>query len=216
VGEVVGVVAGHTHFDHALDVPAVAERFGCRAFGSRSLVRLMTAHRLEQQAALARANERVELGPFAVTFVPSRHSRVVLGLRVPMDGDIDARDARALHPRAYRCGQVWAFLIEVAGARLYHQGSADLVDDEVPRGGVDVFLSGVAGREFTAGYWGRILRPLDPGQVVVCHHDDFFRPLDAPLAFAPNVRLANVREEIAAVGRDVVVSALPRFDCPGG
>src|SRR5690606_37009101 len=27
------VLVGHTHFDHALDVPLVAERFGCKAYG---------------------------------------------------------------------------------------------------------------------------------------------------------------------------------------
>jgi hypothetical protein len=45
----------------------------------------------------------------------------------------------------------------------------------------------------------------------LCHHDDFFRPLDAPFAFAPSVRVAAVPGEIAAVGRDIGVSALPRI-----
>ncbi|HXJ67229.1 MAG TPA: MBL fold metallo-hydrolase [Actinomycetota bacterium] len=210
-GEVVGVVAGHTHFDHAIDVPAVAERLGCPAFGSRSLVRLMAAHGLEDRAALVEAGERRELGPFAVTFVPSRHSRIVLGRRVPMDGDIDVRSAAGLSARAYRCGQVWALLIEVAGARLYHQGSADLVDDEVPGGGVDLFLAGIAGREFTPDYWGRILPRLDPAQVVISHHDDFFAGLGEPFGFVPNVRVAAVPDEVAGVARDVVVAALPRI-----
>ncbi len=210
-GIVVGVVAGHTHFDHALDVPAVAERFGCRAYGGRSLVRLMAAHRLESQAEEVEPGQRVEIGPFAVTFVPSRHSRIVLGRRVPMNGDIAVRDAGGLHARAYRCGQVWGFLIEVAGVRLYHQGSADLVDEEVPGGGVDVFLAGVAGREFTRDYWRRILGPLDPAQVVICHHDDFFRRLGEPVALAPDVRVAALPAEVAAVTRDAVVLALPRI-----
>jgi L-ascorbate metabolism protein UlaG (beta-lactamase superfamily) len=211
-GEVVGVLAGHTHFDHVLDVPAVARQFGCRAYGSRSLVRLMSVHGQEAQADEVRPGDRIELGPFAVTFVPSRHSKIVLGLRVPMDGDIAASDATALHARAYRCGQVWAFLIEVAGERIYHQGSADLVDDAVPEGGVDMFLAGVAGREFTPNYWRRILPRLEPQQVVVCHHDDFFRGLDEPLAFAPNVRLEAVPDEIGAVSREPRVLALPRFE----
>jgi hypothetical protein len=85
------------------------------------------------------------------------------------------------------------------------------VDDEVPAGGVDVFLAGVAGREFTPQYWERLLPRLDPAQVVLCHHDDFFARLDEPLRFAPNVRVAAVPDEIAAVGRDVVVAALPRI-----
>ena len=36
-GETVGVLVGHTHFDHAVDAPAIARRFGCKAYGSDSL-----------------------------------------------------------------------------------------------------------------------------------------------------------------------------------
>jgi L-ascorbate metabolism protein UlaG (beta-lactamase superfamily) len=210
-GTVVGVVAGHTHFDHALDVPAVAERFGCSAYGSRSLARLMALHGLAPQAVEVEPFGRYELGPFDVTFVPSRHSKIVLGRRVPMDGEIAAREVRTLSARAYRCGQVWAFVIEVAGLRLYHQGSADLIDDAVPDSGADVFLAGVAGREFTRDYWRRILLRLRPDVVVACHHDDFFRRLDEPFAFAPNVRLARVPEEVARVAGGIDVVALPRL-----
>jgi L-ascorbate metabolism protein UlaG (beta-lactamase superfamily) len=131
-----------------------------------------------------------------------------------MDGEVEADDTRALHARAYRCGTVWAFLIEVAGIRLYHQGSADLIDRAVPRGGVDVFLAGIAGREFTDAFWRRVLQRLDPAQVVICHHDDFFRRLDEEFGFAPNVRLAAVEEEVAAVTPDVRVAALPRIGPP--
>ena len=213
-GTVVGVIAGHTHFDHALDVPAVAERFGCGAYGSRSLVNLMAASGMEPQGVEAHEGDRCDLGPFRVTFVPSSHSRIMLGRSVPMDGEIDARNTRGLSPRAYRCGKVWAFLIEVAGIRLYHQGSADLIDHAVPTGGVDVFLAGIAGREFTDLYWRRILQRLDPAQVVICHHDDFFRRLDEDFAFAPNVRVAAVEEEIVAVSPDTQVLALPRIRPP--
>ena len=35
------ILVGHTHFDHALDTPAIAARFGCKAYGSSSLAQLM-------------------------------------------------------------------------------------------------------------------------------------------------------------------------------
>src|SRR5437764_51879 len=35
-GRVAGVLVGHTHFDHAIDVPEIARRHECSAFGSRS------------------------------------------------------------------------------------------------------------------------------------------------------------------------------------
>jgi L-ascorbate metabolism protein UlaG (beta-lactamase superfamily) len=49
-GEVAGVLVGHTHFDHALDAPEIARRFGCRAYGSASLTHLMALHGLSEQA----------------------------------------------------------------------------------------------------------------------------------------------------------------------
>src|SRR4051812_25086994 len=49
-GEVAGILVGHTHFDHAVDVPALAERYGCRAYGSGSLGHLMRLHQLGEHA----------------------------------------------------------------------------------------------------------------------------------------------------------------------
>src|SRR3954452_5624562 len=49
-GEVAGVLVGHTHFDHAIDVPAVGRRYGCRAYGSGSLAHLLRLHGLGEHA----------------------------------------------------------------------------------------------------------------------------------------------------------------------
>src|SRR5205814_1972889 len=144
-----------------------------------------------------------DLGPFAVTFVPSVHSPLLFGHAVPFDGEVTCDDVQGLWPSAYRCGQVWGIHVEVGGARLYQQGSADLLDDAIRHHGVDVFLAGVAGREFTRDYWARILPELEPRVVVASHFDDFFRPLDAPMGYAPNVRLDRLPEEIEAVAPDV-------------
>src|SRR3954465_12105637 len=40
-GAVAGVLVGHTHFDHAVDAPAIAARYRAPAYGSDSLARLM-------------------------------------------------------------------------------------------------------------------------------------------------------------------------------
>jgi len=206
---VAGILVGHTHFDHAVDAPALARRFGCRAYGSESLAALMRLHGLGDSAVVAEPRRPYELGPFVVTFVPSVHSKLLLGLAVPYSGELTCEALDSLSPAAYRCGQVWGIRIEVAGISLYHQGSANLIEDEVPRGGVDVFLAGVAGRSFTEHYWERILTRLDPRVVVPSHYDDFFRPLDEPMGFSTNVNLAAVPDEVAAVSRDISTIALP-------
>jgi L-ascorbate metabolism protein UlaG (beta-lactamase superfamily) len=214
-GDVVGVLVGHTHFDHAVDAPAIARRFGCDAYGSSSLLNLMALHGLAEQTVEVEPYRRYELGPFTVSFTPSAHSKLLLGLAVPYDGELTCEHLDGLSPAAYRCGQVWGISIEVAGLRLYHQGSANLIDEAVRERGVDVFLAGVAGRGFTRDYWRRILPRLDPAVVVPTHYDNFFRPLGRPLEFVTDVRLSELHEEIGAVGSDIELAALPRADGEG-
>ncbi len=207
-GRVVGILLGHTHFDHAIDVPALARRWNTSAYGSSSLRKLMALHGVAERAVEVTPQRAYELGPFEVTFFPSLHSKLLLGYRVPADGEFSCEHLDALSAGAYRCGDIYGIRIEVAGSTLYHQGSANLIDELVPRGGVDIFLAGIAGRSFTADYWSRILPRLEPQIVVASHFDDFFRSLDAPMGFSLNVNLTALPEEIGAISRDFEVRAL--------
>ncbi len=211
-GETVGVLVGHTHFDHAVDAPALARRLDCQAFGSASLVNLMALHGLAERAVEVEPYRVYELGPFEVSFTPSVHSKLLLGLAVPYDGELTCEHLDSLAPGAYRCGQVWGISIAVAGIRFFHQGSADLLDDAVRERGVDVFLAGVAGRSFTERYWQRVLARLEPRVVVPTHYDNFFRPLGQELEFVTAAELARLPEEIGAVSGQIELAALPRAD----
>lgn len=208
-GEVVGVLVGHTHFDHAVDAPAAARRYGCPVYGSNSMAALMRLHGLGAQAVEVDPYRVYELGPFTVSFTPSLHSKLILGMAVPFDGELTCDHLDALSPSAYRCGQVYGITIEVAGVSFYHQGSANLIDDALRTRGVDYFLAGVAGRGFTDDYWRRILARLEPATIVPTHYDDFFVPLEGDMGFTTNVNLAKVPDEIEAVSADFTVAALP-------
>lgn len=213
-GDVAGVLVGHTHFDHAVDAPAIARRFHAPAYGSASLAALMRLHGLGGLAVEVEPYRRYELGPFVVSFTPSEHSKLILGRRVPFDGELSCDHLHGLTPGAYRCGQVWGIRIEVAGTSFYHQGSANLIDAALRNEPVDVFLAGVAGRSVTPRYWERVLPRLDPRVVVPTHYDDFFKPLGARLEFVNRVRLETVPDEVHAVSGDATLAALPRTDRP--
>jgi L-ascorbate metabolism protein UlaG (beta-lactamase superfamily) len=210
-GQVVGVLVGHTHFDHAVDAPEIARRFGCKAYGSESLAQLMHLHGIGQQSVVVDPYRTYELGPFQVSFTPSAHSKLLLGLAVPMDGEVSCDHLDGMCPSAYRCGQVWGMRIEVAGTSFFHQGSANLIDEALARQSVDVFLAGIAGRNFTPRYWERVLPRLQPRFVVPTHYDDFFAGLEQPMGFVANVNLAEVPAEVQAVSRDFEVLALARL-----
>ena len=211
-GPVAGVLIGHTHFDHAVDAPSLARRFGAKAYGSASLAHLMQLHGLRDSAVEVEPHQPYELGPFVVRFVPSRHSKLLFGRKVPMDGELTCDHLHGLVPTAYRCGAVYGIRIDVAGVSIYHQGSADLDDRELRDDAVDVFLAGVAGRSVTPRYWERILPKLDPRVVIPTHYDNFFSPLGAEQDYAWRVNLAEVPGEVQQVSRDAEVAALPRID----
>ena len=54
-GEVVGVLVGHTHFDHAVDAPEIARRFDCKAYGSSISRQPDGAPRARRQGGRGRA-----------------------------------------------------------------------------------------------------------------------------------------------------------------
>ena len=202
------VLVGHTHFDHALDVPAIARRFGCKVYGSQSLANLMNLYKLGDQAVVVEPHRDYEVGPFRFHFVPSQHSKLQLGLRVPFAGELTCDHVDHLTPQAYRCGQVWGIYIEVAGMRFYHQGSADLIEAEIKDRDVDVFLCGISGRRFTPNYVERIVTKLAPRTIVPAHYDDFFRRLDDKVQFSFNVNLTGFADEVHTASRDLPIHAM--------
>jgi L-ascorbate metabolism protein UlaG (beta-lactamase superfamily) len=202
------ILVGHTHFDHALDVPAIAALHGCPVLGSPSLARLMQLHGLADRAVTVTPGRAYPLGPFEVTFIESTHSKLVAGLKVPFEGELSCDHLDGLRGAAFRCGQVYGIHIAVAGSTFYHQGSADLLDDRIVHRNVDYFLCGIAGRGFTPRYVSRVLSRLEPRVVIPHHFDDFFRPLGAEMGFSLNVNLGGFVEEVRRVSADFTVTTL--------
>jgi L-ascorbate metabolism protein UlaG (beta-lactamase superfamily) len=209
------VLVGHTHFDHAVDVPAIARRDNCKAYGSSSLACLMRVHGLADRAVTVAHGQRYDIGPFEVTFVDSLHAKLALGLAVPNDGEISCEHVGALTANQYRCGAVYSMHIRVAGTSFYHQGSAGLIEERIPAGcrRADYLLMGIAGRRFTPHYTERTIRALDPGVIIPTHHDDFFQPLAKAMSFSFNVRFDRFVDEAARVSRSLTLRTLAPL-CP--
>ena len=202
------VLIGHSHFDHAADVPHIAASNGCAVYGSESVRHLLGLFDLADQVVVVEPRRRYEVGPFTVWFTPSVHAKLLAGLKVPSDGELTCDSLDHLGAGQFRCGQVWGITIEVAGITLYHQGSADLADDEITVTDVDVLLCGIAGRFWSKDFTRRIITAVDPALVLAHHHDDFFRPVESDMGFSFNVNLGGFVEEVARVAPDLPVRVL--------
>jgi len=216
------IVTGHTHFDHALDVPAIALATGAKVYGSRSCARLCRAAGVPEDRIVdvqergkasgwGREPVRAEVGPFELRFVPSVHSAFALG-RIPFPGDIRESiadcDQVALRTHEYRCGSVFAVDVRVAGKRIYHLGSADLLDG-LPEPGVDLLLMCVAGWTTTPRFAPRVMGSLRPGAILLSHWDDFFSPLAAGARPLPAMKMPVLVDRLTAIDPSVTIGTVP-------
>ena len=164
-GEVVGVLVGHTHFDHAVDAPAIARRFGCKAYGSDSLVDLMAPARPRRAGGRGRALPHLRARARSRSASRPASTRSCCSASPsPTTANSPASTSTRSPPAPTAAARSGGSRSRSPGIRFYHQGSANLIDDAVRERGVDVFLAGVAGRSFTDDYWQRILPRLEPAR----------------------------------------------------
>jgi L-ascorbate metabolism protein UlaG (beta-lactamase superfamily) len=202
------ILVGHTHFDHAIDVPIIARLFDAKAYGSSSLRTLMALHGLAEKSVEVDCGKVYNVGPFEVTFISSVHSKLIAGLAVPSGGEFTCDNLDDLSAGHYHCGHTYGIHIKVAGVTFYHQGSANLVDENVIHRNIDYFLAGIAGRGFTPRYMERILTKLNPRVIIPHHFDDFFRQLGEPTGFSFNINMEKFAEEVRAVSKDFEIRTL--------
>ena len=205
------IVAGHTHFDHVLDVPAIARATRAKVFGSRSCAALCRAEGVPEAQVVdvesAREPVRAAVGPFELRFLPSEHSRLLLG-RVPFPGDISDCDQFPMRITRYRCGAVFGVELRARGTRIYHLGSANLVDaHRAPD--VDLLLMCVAGWTTTERYVERALRAFSPRAILLSHWDDFFSPMERGARMLPAMRMPRLVDALRALEPSVRIGTLP-------
>jgi L-ascorbate metabolism protein UlaG (beta-lactamase superfamily) len=181
------VVPVHTHYDHALDSPVVAERTGAVLAGGESAANLARGYGLsEDRIRVVTSEEAMLAGAFELTFIASTHC--------PPDrypGPITEPVVPPARVQAYRCGEAWSLLVEHASGRsALIQGSAGYVPGALAGRRADVVYLGVGqlglqSDEYLRTYWAETVEAVGARRVVLIHFDDFFRPLDQPLRALP-------------------------------
>ncbi len=184
------LLLGHSHYDHLLDAPLIARKTGARIVGSRTTAAFARAAGVPEAQIVTVPPEglALDVGDVHVRFVPSLHGRIVAG-RVPFPGEVLTPPHLPTRVWQYRMGGAFGIHLEAAGLRLYHNGSADLIDAQLEGLDADVLLVGLAGRQGTRGYLARLAGLLAPKLIVPTHHDAFFQALERGVHLLPGIDL---------------------------
>lgn len=193
------VAVGHSHYDHAIDAPAIALLHDAPVYGASDTLHACRSLGVPERLLheLRGEGETHDVGPFRLQAFRSEHSPFALG-RVPFPGRIERPFAMPARASAWRVGPVFGLHLSAAAGSVYHVGSAALVEAELRGVQADVVLCCTIGRHATPDFTRRVLDALRPKVVIPCHWDQFWRPFGDPALQIPGNDLEGFLDEVAA------------------
>ena len=208
------VIPVHSHFDHAMDSPFVAQDTGALLVGSSSTGNIGKGYGLpESRIRVVNYGDTATFGRFKVTFLESAH--------LPA-GYATGKITEPLHAPAmasdFREGDCYSLLIEHEGRTMLVQGSAGFVPGALNGRKADVVFLGIGGvnsrgEAYRDAYWREIVRTVGARRVVPIHWDNFFLSLGN--ALTPNSDFYGSMEFLQARGKaDGVDIRLPPLWLP--
>jgi len=202
------VLVGHSHYDHAMDLPSIAARKApsARFYGSRTLKHMLapkiSAERLESLEGKDAVGDRPgtwfynRARTLRFMALRSTHAPHILGMKIVATGTLD-HDLAELPgaPLTWKEGETLAFLIDFLGPteevefRIYYQDAASRAGTGIVPvlGGrdaarTDVAVLCVAAFDQVPGNPEHILANVLPRSIVGGHWEDFvFRSFEEPL-----------------------------------
>ncbi len=181
------VLVSHSHFDHSMDAGIVAAKTGALLLGSESTLNIGRGDGLpEAQLQHMPPGVPLQVGPYRITFIESRHAGATGGTPT---GEITQALAPPAHYLDYKLGGAYSILIEHRLGRVLHHGSAGHVAGALQGQQADVVLLGVALVDDWRDYLHEVVDSVGARRVIPTHWDDFTRPLQPPRPFPLTVRL---------------------------
>ncbi|MEV7036850.1 MBL fold metallo-hydrolase [Amycolatopsis sp. NPDC051061] len=182
------VLVAHSHVDHVLDAPVVAQVTGATLAGSPSTRKVQEGYGLAAEPFEELVpGKTVEFGAFTVTPVDTKHSD---GDRVP--GEITEPVRPPAKAKAFKTGRCYSFHIAHPAGNVLVHASANFVPGALAGYDADVVYlgAGAAGKqteEWREEYWRETVGALNPRVVRPIHWDAFWRPLSKPLKLLPKM-----------------------------
>ncbi len=202
------IALGHSHYDHAADLPYIVPKTGAMVYGDKSVGNLFTARDLPRDRFHEiSGGSAVQAGPFRIAFIKSVHGKV-LG-RVPGDRDISPEARPPFKVSDYGCGGVYGIIVEAAGYKIYHQGSGGLVEENLKGARADLAIIGISSRSGTPRMVYKVVKELQPRVVMPTHYDMFFSSLKKGFTAVPLLKFGQVVEEAREAAPEADLITLP-------
>ena len=186
------IFISHSHHDHVLDAPHVANRCGATLYGSASALNVARGGGVPEARLVGfGGGETFDVGGWRVRVLPSIHSRPTI-LNNDLGQTIDAPLVQPARLRSYHEGGSYDFYVEGAGRRVLIRPSFNYIEGQLDGLRADVLFLGVAGlakadAQTEARFFAETVEKVGAKLVIPIHWDNFFSRLDRPARGMPRL-----------------------------
>lgn len=182
----------HSHHDHAMDAPVIAQLTKATLFGSESTANIATAIGLpDDQIAIVDKKRTLRFGQFKVTMIKSKHSPVPVFLAWLTGHNQSISAPFPASPRLtdYKEGGSYAVILEHPLGNILVHASAGFTPDLLSPYQADYVFLGIAGLskqsdEFKQHYFRETIGAVGAHTVIPIHWDNFMVPIGEGLVTA--------------------------------
>jgi L-ascorbate metabolism protein UlaG (beta-lactamase superfamily) len=187
VDKAAAVMVVHSHFDHSLDAPVVAEITGAILLGSESTANIGRGLDLaEDKIRVVVPGEPLPFGNFTVTFFQSLHWLLPdRNASRPTDNVIDEPLVPPADFAEYKLGEVYSILLEHPAGNILIQGSAGYIEGALDDVQADIVMLGTGGlgdlpAQEQEDYFREIVTATGATSVFPVHWEFMWTPLSEP------------------------------------
>lgn len=176
------VIPVHSHFDHAMDIGAIANRSSASIIGSETTANIARGAGVpEDQIVVVQSGSDYSFGNFSVEIIESRHAPLGWGGSVPFAGNVETPLLTPAAVSAWREGGSYSIVVKHPQGTTVVQGSVGFrpgaLDDVV----ADVVMLGAfglenLGRDYSEQFWLSMVTSTGAKRVIPIHFDDYTRP----------------------------------------
>lgn len=179
---IAAIIPVHSHFDHAMDIGAIANRSSASILGSETTANIARGAGVpEDQIIVAETGVAYSFGDFSVRMIDSVHAPIGWDGEVPFAGTVDAPLELPAPVSAWREGGSYAIVISHSQGTTLINGSAGFLPGRLDSVRADVVMLGVwglsnLGRDYVEQYWHSLVTATGAETVFPIHFGDYSRP----------------------------------------
>ena len=216
------IFISHTHHDHVMDAPYIANRCGARIYGSESARNVaLGGHVPMENTVVFQHGCRYTVGDYRIGILKSLHSKPTR-YNNDLGEPITEPLAQPAGLRAYKEGGSYDFYVEHGDKRILIRPSFNYIKGQLDGIRADVLFLGVGGLgkadpETEKAFFAETVEKTGARLVIPIHWDNFFSPLGQPIEDMPELadKAALVFFKTAAYCEAHHVNFLIQYPCTG-